>query len=47
VRYEKSVFDLLERQKITGAVVDIRIGVGDRVVFVDLVKEHGDLRPAD
>jgi hypothetical protein len=37
VRYEKSVFDLLERQKITGAVVDVRIGVGGRVASVDLI----------
>src|SRR6266545_4790090 len=33
LRYEKSVFDLLEDQRSANARVDIRVGVGDRVVL--------------
>jgi hypothetical protein len=38
LRYEKGVFDLLDRQRTANATVDIRVGVGDRVVVVDVVK---------
>jgi hypothetical protein len=38
LRYEKGVFDLLDKQRTANATVDIRVGVGDRVVLVDVVK---------
>ena len=38
LRYEESVFNLLENQRVSGATVDIGVGVGGRVVFVDIVK---------
>ncbi len=42
LRYEKNLFDLLENQRVAKARVDIRVGVGDRVAFIDVAK--GDIR---
>lgn len=39
LRYDSGVFDLLENRRMDKTRVEIRIGVGDRVVFVDVAEE--------
>ena len=41
VRYNKDLFDRLASQQMAGALVEIKIGVGGRVVSVDTLKERG------
>jgi hypothetical protein len=43
VRYDKGLFNLLESQKTINCIVEIKVGVGDRVIYVDEVKEEHPL----
>jgi hypothetical protein len=41
LRYDRHLSSRLDSVDMLGALVDIRIGVGDRVVSVDIVQERG------